>query len=386
MKKLILLMMAVTFAVSASAYEKGTTYVAPLLGYHFFDSEHDLDDSVEAGIRLGGFLADKFAAELELDLAPTEEDHGSDNVNAVTAELNLVKYFEIGQLKPYFFFGVGGMLHDDTNGLIAAGVGAAYPVYKNMNIDFRVKDMFMTGSRNDIVPSVGLSFLFGGSKPAVKEEPAAEPAPAAAVEEKKPVDSDGDGVFDDADKCPGTPAGAAVDADGCCLDSDGDGVKDYADKCPATPAGAAVNADGCCLDSDGDGIYDYMDKCPGTIKGVKVSAEGCFEALTLNVNFKTNSAEIEDGYDSEIKAFANYLVADSGVKIEIQGHTDSKGSASYNKKLSQRRAESVMKELVKYGVSADRMTAVGYGEEQPIVPNDTPENMFKNRRIETVVR
>ncbi len=380
--------MAVTFAVSASAYEKGTTYVAPLLGYHFFDTEHDLDDSVEAGIRLGGFLADKFAAELELDLAPTQEDPGSDNVNAVTAELNLVKYFELGQLKPYFFAGVGGMLHDDTNGLLALGIGAAYPVYKNMNIDFRVKDMIMTGSRNDVVPSIGLSFLFGTAKPVVAaEEPAPQPeAAAVVVEEKKPVDSDGDGVYDDADKCPATPAGAAVDADGCCLDSDGDGVKDYADKCPNTPAGAAVDADGCCLDTDGDGVKDYMDKCPGTAKGVKVSAEGCFEALTLNVNFKTNSAVIEDGYDGEIKAFSDYMKADSALKVEIQGHTDNKGSAAYNKKLSQRRAESVMNELVKYGVSADRLTAVGYGEEQPIVPNDTPENMFKNRRIETVAK
>ncbi len=59
------------------------------------------------------------------------------------------------------------------------------------------------------------------------------------------IDSDGDGVYDDKDKCPGTPKGVTVDAMGCPLDSDGDGVADYKDKCPGTKAGAKVDADGC---------------------------------------------------------------------------------------------------------------------------------------------
>ena len=71
--------------------------------------------------------------------------------------------------------------------------------------------------------------------------------------EPAPVDSDGDGVTDDMDKCPGTAAGVKVDASGCPLDSDGDGVVDSKDKCPDTPKGAAVDANGCPLDSDGDG-------------------------------------------------------------------------------------------------------------------------------------
>ncbi|NNE34022.1 MAG: PKD domain-containing protein, partial [Rhodothermales bacterium] len=95
------------------------------------------------------------------------------------------------------------------------------------------------------------------------------------------VDSDGDGVSDADDQCPGTPAGAAVDADGCSttqLDSDGDGVSDADDQCPGTAAGAAVDADGCSttqLDSDGDGVSDADDQCSGTAADAAVDADGC---------------------------------------------------------------------------------------------------------------
>ena len=99
-----------------------------------------------------------------------------------------------------------------------------------------------------------------------------EPAPTPVI---KAIDSDGDGVTDDKDRCPGTAAGAKVDAQGCELDSDGDGVVDRLDKCPTTPAGRKVNAQGCELDSDGDGVVDALDKCPTTPAGRKVNSEGC---------------------------------------------------------------------------------------------------------------
>jgi outer membrane protein OmpA-like peptidoglycan-associated protein len=72
-------------------------------------------------------------------------------------------------------------------------------------------------------------------------------------------------------------------------------------------------------------------------------------------------------------------------KISIEGHTDDDGKASYNKKLSQKRADSVMKYLVEHGVDAARLTAVGHGEDIPMVPNDTDENKEKNRRVEFLI-
>jgi hypothetical protein len=95
------------------------------------------------------------------------------------------------------------------------------------------------------------------------------------------TDTDGDGVTDDIDLCPDTPEGEDVDADGCALsqvDSDGDGVTDDLDLCPDTPAGEDVDADGCALsqiDSDGDGVTDDLDLCPDTPEGEDVDADGC---------------------------------------------------------------------------------------------------------------
>lgn len=90
-----------------------------------------------------------------------------------------------------------------------------------------------------------------------------------------PPDSDGDGVPDYLDECPGTPRGVTVDRRGCPIDSDGDGVPDYRDRCPGTPSGVAVDEHGCPLDSDGDGVPDYLDECPNTPPGTQVDARGC---------------------------------------------------------------------------------------------------------------
>ena len=101
--------------------------------------------------------------------------------------------------------------------------------------------------------------------------------PHGVVVDKKgcPVDTDGDGVYDGLDQCPNTPHGAKVDAVGCPIDTDGDGVPDGLDRCPDTPPGAKVDAAGCPTDSDGDGVPDGVDRCPDTPKGATVDALGC---------------------------------------------------------------------------------------------------------------
>ncbi|GAB2799941.1 hypothetical protein GCM10027040_29300 [Halomonas shantousis] len=196
-------------------------------------------------------------------------------------------------------------------------------------------------------------------------------------------DADGDGVPDDRDQCPNTPAGVAVDAVGCPLDTDGDGVADYQDQCPGTPAGVEVDAKGCPLDSDGDGVPDYQDQCPDTPAGTEVNALGCPADLVLrDVNFEFDSAQLTENAETILDRVAEKLVSNENVRVRLEGHTDSIGSAAYNKELSQRRAESVKEYLASQGVSQDRMTAIGYGEEQPIATNETAEGRAENRRVE----
>jgi hypothetical protein len=95
------------------------------------------------------------------------------------------------------------------------------------------------------------------------------------------VDTDRDGVPNDRDRCPNTPAGNSVDANGCSADqrdADGDGVPDGRDSCPNTPAGQPVDGNGCSAsqrDSDNDGVPDNRDLCPNTPSGQPVGTNGC---------------------------------------------------------------------------------------------------------------
>ncbi len=195
-----------------------------------------------------------------------------------------------------------------------------------------------------------------------------------------PLDSDGDGVTDDKDRCPGTPAGVKVDAVGCPLDTDGDGVYDYLDKCPGTPAGVKVDADGCPLDTDGDGVYDYLDKCPGTPQGARVDDRGCW--VLEGLYFDTDEADIKAMGYAVLDEVVTVLRKNPGLRVEIQGHTDSTASEAYNQQLSERRANAVRDFLIEQGIDAGRLTAKGYGESKPAVPNTSAENMAKNRRVE----
>ncbi|MGO2242942.1 MAG: OmpA family protein [Halomonas sp.] len=189
-----------------------------------------------------------------------------------------------------------------------------------------------------------------------------------------------------APQCPSfgeVPAGVAVDAEGCPLDSDGDGVPDFRDQCPGTPAGVEVNASGCPLDSDNDGVPDYRDQCPNTPAGVEVNALGCPDSVVLqDVNFEFDSAELTSDARNVLNGVAERLVNNTDVRVSIEGHTDSLGPDAYNKNLSQERAESVARYLASRGVASDRMQSVGFGEEQPIASNETQEGRFQNRRVE----
>lgn len=177
------------------------------------------------------------------------------------------------------------------------------------------------------------------------------------------------------------------------LDSDGDGVLDRRDKCPGTPAGVVVDADGCPLDSDGDGVADYKDKCPGTPPGVWVDINGCPASVldsgstswTFNdINFETAKAEIRSSSYGILDEIAAALVANPQLKVAVEGHTDNTGTRAFNMDLSRRRAQSVVDYLVDKGISPDRLSAKGYGPDRPVADNNTPVGRAKNRRVNFV--
>lgn len=149
----------------------------------------------------------------------------------------------------------------------------------------------------------------------------------------------------------------------------------------AAPVVAAV-APG---DSDGDGVLDAADECPGTPVGARVDERGCW--VLESVRFASNSDEVIGGSAAEIEGIAAVLAQNPGLRIEIAGHTDSAGEAGYNHDLSERRARRVEQALIGKGVDASRLEVKGYGEENPIADNTTSEGRADNRRIEfTVLR
>jgi OOP family OmpA-OmpF porin len=230
---------------------------------------------------------------------------------------------------------------------------------------YRVDSAVASGSP-DYILSLGFTMSFLG------EEPVIDP------------DSDGDGVRDSRDKCPGTPAGLAVDSNGCRLDSDGDGVTDEIDRCPNTPPGSVVDETGCIPDTDGDGVVDPRDDCPNTPSGAPVDFRGC-EIKTIirlpGVNFEFDSSDFQAGAERVLDLAIGTLNEYPELIIEVAGYTDSDGVKAYNLRLSSQRARTVSAYLIAAGIAAERVSAQGYGEAEPIADNRTAEGRAENRRV-----
>jgi outer membrane protein OmpA-like peptidoglycan-associated protein len=183
-------------------------------------------------------------------------------------------------------------------------------------------------------------------------------------------------------------------------DSDADGLNDGVEVTAYKTNPLQADSDGDTL-SDGDEINKHKtdplntDSDAGTVDDateigrgtnplnaeddvVKVGVPIVLEGIT----FASGKADITPESETTLQGALRTLQTYPEIAVEIGGHTDNVGSSSSNKKLSQKRAEAVMKWLISNGIEATRLTAVGYGEDQPMVDNDTPENRQKNRRIE----
>jgi OOP family OmpA-OmpF porin len=199
-------------------------------------------------------------------------------------------------------------------------------------------------------------------------------------------DTDGDGIADPQDACPTVAGIAALNG---CPDADGDGITDADDQCP-NEAGPAAN-NGCPYeDRDGDGVLDKDDQCPD-VPGT-VANNGCPEVTVeiieeLNNYSKTilfdyDKATIRQESYSALQSIADIMKEYPNANFHIEGHTDSRGSDSYNLNLSNERAASVRTYLTTIGISGARLTSEGYGETRPVESNKTAAGRQANRRVE----
>ena len=329
------------------------------------DEHRDSKETQNGGLGLGWFFNKNVAIEgLYTYMNDIEKIDSGDTADIESYSLDLL-YFDtewLGSSNTHPFLKVGhgrhNMLHPlwvsdlEEDAYYKVGVGIQH--FANDNYFMRAGyDFLDSGARgDDQFWYVNFGYFFGETTTS-----GVAPAPKKPVEKAK--DSDGDGVLDANDQCPGTPAGAAVDTNGCPLDSDNDGVHDYKDACPGTAPGVQVDEKGC---------------------EVKVAEE---VVVDMRLNFDTNKYEIKPEMVAEIAKVAEFLRQYPSVNAEIQGHTDSVGSSAYNQGLSERRANSVKDYLVSnFGIDASRLSAKGYGEEQPIADNSTEEGRALNRRAE----
>ncbi|MCP4604945.1 MAG: OmpA family protein [Proteobacteria bacterium] len=225
-------------------------------------------------------------------------------------------------------------------------------------------------------------------------------------------DNDRDGILDVDDSCPlvKEDRDGNEDSDGCpeqeqeqvqkLKDRDGDGIIDEEDECPDDPEDrdGFEDSDGCPdLDNDRDGFPDLKDECPlerEILNGFE-DDDGCpdegeelvtvtedrFELLK-GVRFKTSSHEIVGQQSFEIlDAVTAVLKANPGLRVLVEGHTDSRGRYKYNMGLSKRRAKSVKTYLINNGIDASRLESEGYGPDRPIDTNETEEGRSVNRRV-----
>jgi outer membrane protein OmpA-like peptidoglycan-associated protein len=304
---------------------------------------------------------------------------------------------------PYADLGLGASVYKSYYGaFLPVGIGFRINFFDeagiNINSQYRIPVSPET-SNYHFFHNLGIYGIIGTKKEAVK--------PVPVVPAVVPKDSDGDGIIDANDKCPNVPGTAKYD--GCPVpDSDKDGINDEEDRCPTVPGLAryqgcpipdtdkdGINDEedkcpnqagvaryqGCPIpDTDGDGVNDEEDKCP-TEMGLPENF-GCPALDARRIQFVLGSAKLTKAALAELDKGAKVLEKYPAVKISIEGHTDNTGSAAGNQKLSEQRAAAVKAYLVKKGISADRMVAVGYGETQPIADNKTAAGRATNRRVD----
>ena len=227
-----------------------------------------------------------------------------------------------------------------------------------------------------------------------------------------PGDKDGDGIFDNEDRCPTDPEDrdGFEDLDGCPdNDNDRDGLWDNVDRCPDDPEDPDnwQDDDGCPdPDNDGDRIVDVVDACPmkpevyngfedgdgcpdDVVKvvetdNVKVTAGKV--VILQKVHFDVNKASIKAISWNILDEVAHVLVNNPQLtRVRIEGHTDSDGGEDYNLELSNNRSNAVRLYLIGRGVPAERLEAQGFGETVPVVANDGRHNKAINRRVEFTI-
>ncbi|WP_300407212.1 OmpA family protein [uncultured Psychrobacter sp.] len=375
LNKIALALFAVTAAPLAA--NAGVTISPLLLGYHYSegadDDQADLlkddrgtgnsyykEDGLYTGAALGIELTPSTQFQVEYGVSNTDaiRQDGSDNFDAEQEMISgnfLVGFEEFSgytenAFKPYMLVGAGQskIEIEDSNGdkvsgtkdtIGNLGLGAMYRINDALSLRGEARAIHnFDNNWWEGMALAGLEVVLGGHlKPTVAVPPVVEPdvyvPPVVVVEED--VDSDGDGVVDSLDACPGTPMNVVVDERGCPIPVD---------------------------------ITDEL-------------------KMELRVFFDNDKSNIKAQYQPEIAKVAEKMREYPNSTARIEGHASKTGpSARYNQRLSEARAVAVKSMLTnEFGIAPNRLSTVGYGYDRPIADNDTEEGRAMNRRVYAII-
>jgi OOP family OmpA-OmpF porin len=352
MKKISLaasILFALSTQASAEPAKEGDKWIGVFGEVYSTDSEKSgfpdyLNDATGFGAEVGFRFKPQWAARLEFSHLDINVKSPGNDTSGNRYGIDAM-YFLPDDLM-YVFGGVRHLENIGSNNVLTFGLGKHWSLNDNFKLITEVAayNDFSNGY-NDVGAKIGLAYSFGST---------------AASAPQMSKDSDNDGVNDNVDMCANTPAGTKVDATGCSL----------------------------ALDSDADGILDINDKCADTPVTDKVDATGCSvyaeEAISQNltINFANNSSVIKKADVVKLQEFVDFMQSYPDTNTVIEGHASAPGKDDYNMQLSQKRANAVRALLIsKFGIAAERITAVGHGETQLLDTANSPAADEKNRRI-----
>jgi OOP family OmpA-OmpF porin len=335
-KSLVSLAIAVScLGATVALADAGQFYIAPGLQKMNYDAEVGLDNDLGYVIGIGYDFTSRLSAEFSvMDLNPETKAKRELDQDLWKIDVLYGLDFDLGRFKPFVVSGLGNSNIDGENDSIwDIGAGLRLPLNERWTWRTSIRNYYALGrdfEDQDFGIDTTLVYRFGGSR---KSKASSNEPPREGVQEVVEV-----------------------------ADADRDGVPDANDLCSDTPRSYAVDKDG----------------CPIAIEEVA--------RVELLVNFDFDRSEVKEQYLPEIESVARFMEQYPDRVVELEGHTDSRGTDAYNLGLSQRRAEAVMAELVgRFGISPSRVSAKGFGESQPIGSNDSAQGRAENRRVITVV-
>jgi len=335
-KSLVSLAIAVScLGATVALADAGQFYIAPGLQKMNYDAEVGLDNDLGYVIGIGYDFTSRLSAEFSvMDLNPETKAKRELDQDLWKIDVLYGLDFDLGRFKPFVVSGLGNSNIDGENDSIwDIGAGLRLPLNERWTWRTSIRNYYALGrdfEDQDFGIDTTLVYRFGGSR---KSMTSSNEPPREGVQEVVEV-----------------------------ADADRDGVPDANDLCSDTPRSYAVDKDG----------------CPIAIEEVA--------RVELLVNFDFDRSEVKEQYLPEIESVARFMEQYPDRVVELEGHTDSRGTDAYNLGLSQRRAEAVMAELVgRFGISPSRVSAKGFGESQPIGSNDSAQGRAENRRVITVV-